>query len=34
VESTGMPADSFCLACFNNIYPVKPDTTFHKLALG
>ena len=34
VESTGMPAESFCLACFNNIYPVKPDTAFHKLALG
>ncbi len=34
VEATGMPADSFCLACFNNIYPVAPDTMFHKLALG
>jgi amidophosphoribosyltransferase len=34
VESTGMAADSFCLACFTNNYPVEPDTGFHKLALG
>ena len=34
VESTGMSADSFCLACFTNTYPVAPDTGFHKLALG
>ncbi|MFZ5761018.1 MAG: amidophosphoribosyltransferase [Thermodesulfobacteriota bacterium] len=33
VEATGMPADNFCLACFNNKYPVAPDTGFHKLAL-
>ncbi|MFH1215719.1 MAG: amidophosphoribosyltransferase [Pseudomonadota bacterium] len=33
VEATGMPAENFCLACFNNHYPVEPDTGFHKLAL-
>lgn len=33
VESTGMPAENFCLACFNNRYPVEPDTDFHKLSL-
>ena len=34
VEATGMSADSFCLACFNNEYPVAPDSSFHKLSLG
>lgn len=34
VEATGMPKDSFCLACFNNDYPVAPDQNFHKLAFG
>jgi amidophosphoribosyltransferase len=34
VEATGLPADSFCLACFNNIYPIKPDSGFHKLVLS
>ncbi len=34
VEATGMPHDVFCLACFNNQYPVEPDKGFHKLALG
>ncbi len=34
VEATGMSADSFCLACFNNIYPVEPDSSFHKLTLN
>ena len=29
-----MPKDSFCLACFNNDYPVPPDQNFHKLAFG
>lgn len=33
VEATGMTADNFCLACFNNIYPIEPDTAFHKLSL-
>ncbi|MBA3015146.1 MAG: amidophosphoribosyltransferase [Proteobacteria bacterium] len=34
VEATGMPKDTFCLACFNNDYPVPPDQNFHKLAFG
>ncbi|MCB2182879.1 MAG: amidophosphoribosyltransferase [Desulfobulbaceae bacterium] len=34
VEATGMSADTFCLACFNNCYPVPPDSQFHKLALS
>jgi amidophosphoribosyltransferase len=34
IEATGMPKENFCLACFNNDYPVAPDPTFHKLAFG
>jgi len=34
IEATGMPKECFCLACFNNEYPVPPDRNFHKLALG
>ncbi|MDA8417662.1 MAG: amidophosphoribosyltransferase [Desulfobacteraceae bacterium] len=34
VEATGMPKGHFCLACFNNDYPVPPDQNFHKLAFG
>ena len=34
VEATGGPADHFCKACFDGIYPVEPDRAFHKLALG
>ncbi len=34
VRATGQPMDSFCLACFNGVYPVSPDPQFHKLALG
>ena len=34
VEATGMPKENFCLACFNNDYPVPPDEHFHKLAFG
>ena len=34
VEATGMTMNDFCLACFNNIYPVPPDRSFHKNALG
>lgn len=34
VEATGLPKDKFCLACFNNDYPVPPDQNFHKLAFG
>lgn len=33
VEATGMTMNDFCLACFNNQYPVPPDRTFHKNAL-
>ncbi len=34
VRATGMTADDFCLACFDGRYPVEPDRTFHKDALG
>ncbi|MEN8189566.1 MAG: amidophosphoribosyltransferase [Thermodesulfobacteriota bacterium] len=34
VEATGLGRDSFCLACFDGIYPVEPDLNFHKDALG
>lgn len=34
VKATGMPKEAFCLACFNNDYPVPPDQNFHKLAFG
>ncbi len=34
VEACGGPADSYCKACFDGIYPVEPDRSFHKLALG
>lgn len=34
IEATGMPKECFCLACFNNEYPVPPDHNFHKLSLG
>ncbi len=33
VEATGMTMSDFCLACFNNVYPVPPDRTFHKNSL-
>ncbi len=33
VKATGMPADSFCLACFNGQYPVAPDKMFTKNVL-
>ncbi|MEE4164563.1 MAG: amidophosphoribosyltransferase [Desulfocapsaceae bacterium] len=33
VEATGMTMNDFCLACFNNDYPVSPDRNFHKNAL-
>ena len=33
VEATGLPMDHFCLACFNNDYPVPPDEDFVKDAL-
>jgi amidophosphoribosyltransferase len=31
IEATGMPKEKFCLACFNNEYPVTPDPQFQKL---
>ncbi len=34
VEATGMPKSNFCMACFNNDYPVPPDQHFSKLAFG
>lgn len=34
VEATGMPKANFCMACFNNDYPVPPDPHFSKLAFG
>ncbi|EKD37024.1 MAG: hypothetical protein ACD_75C01287G0009 [uncultured bacterium] len=34
VKATGMTAENFCLACFDGQYPVAPDLTFHKDALG
>ena len=33
VEATGMTMNDFCLACFNNVYPVPPDRTFRKNSL-
>ncbi len=33
VEATGLPASSFCLACFDGRYPVPPDQAFSKLCL-
>jgi len=34
VRATGMTSDDFCLACFNGIYPIEPDRSFHKNILG
>jgi amidophosphoribosyltransferase len=34
VRATGMTSDDFCLACFNAKYPIEPDRSFHKDALG
>lgn len=34
VRATGMTAEDFCLACFDGKYPVEPDLSFHKEALG
>jgi amidophosphoribosyltransferase len=33
LEATGLPEDSFCLACFNGKYPVQPKEGFSKLCL-
>ncbi len=32
VRATGLPKENFCLACFNNIYPVEPDLNFLKMS--
>ncbi len=32
VEATGMPKENFCMACFNNDYPIPPDLLFNKTA--
>ncbi len=34
VEATGLTRKHFCLACFDGNYPVEPDRSFHKNALG
>ncbi|OEU46481.1 MAG: amidophosphoribosyltransferase [Desulfobulbaceae bacterium S3730MH12] len=34
VEATGLTRKHFCLACFDGNYPVEPDRSFHKEALG
>lgn len=34
VEATGIPKENFCLACFDGVYPIDPDTNFHKDALS
>jgi amidophosphoribosyltransferase len=34
VKATGVNSDSFCKACFDGNYPVKPDTSFSKHSLG
>jgi amidophosphoribosyltransferase len=33
VEATGLPRESFCLACFNGDYPIEPDRSFTKDSL-
>jgi len=33
VEATGLSREDFCLACFDNKYPVEPDRNFTKDAL-
>jgi len=34
VKATGLTKKDFCLACFDGKYPIEPDPTFHKDALG
>ena len=34
VKATGVAKKNFCLACFDGKYPIEPDTSFHKDALG
>jgi amidophosphoribosyltransferase len=33
IEATGLPASTFCLACFDGRYPIPPDQAFSKLCL-
>lgn len=33
IEATGLPADHFCLACFDGRYPLEPEDDFSKLCL-
>ncbi len=33
IGATGLPASSFCLACFDGRYPLPPDQAFSKLCL-
>ncbi len=33
ISATGLPAASFCLACFDGRYPIPPDQAFSKLCL-
>jgi amidophosphoribosyltransferase len=33
IAATGLPASSFCLACFDGRYPIPPDEAFSKLCL-
>jgi amidophosphoribosyltransferase len=33
LEATGLPADRFCLACFNGRYPIEPEDDFSKHCL-
>jgi amidophosphoribosyltransferase len=34
VKATGITRKNFCLACFDGKYPIEPDRSFHKDALG
>ena len=34
IEATGLDSDSFCLACYTGNYPIEPDKSFKKHALG
>jgi amidophosphoribosyltransferase len=33
LEATGIPAEHFCLACFDGNYPIQPEEEFSKLCL-
>lgn len=34
VEATGLPRDTFCLACYTGEYPIEPDRKFQKHSLS